>query len=186
MHNPCYFTDKNLRIGFIINFVSHHFNQANSKITIKPNFLKLGIETRYNNKIPKEMVILQARFNNQNLFKYQTTISARFDKQDEDNQLLDETALFINLNFNQISTESDMDKIDIKSPLANQIQQQELKHFGWTFEEFNSMTKYFYKTTELNGSSYVKSLLRSLAILNAEKNEEYCINRSILAKLKTC
>ena len=32
----------------------------------------------------------------QKSFKYQTVFSARFDKQDEDNQVLDETELFIN------------------------------------------------------------------------------------------
>ena len=49
---------------------------------------------------------------------------ARFDKQDEDNQVLDETELFINLINSRNLTESDLDKIDIKSPLEHQIQQQ--------------------------------------------------------------
>ena len=42
-----------------------------------------------------------------------------FDKQDEDNQLLDETQLFINLNINHNLTETDIDNIDIISPLED-------------------------------------------------------------------
>ena len=39
----------------------------------------------------KEISIIYARIKNQYKFKYQTVFSARFDEQDEDNQLLDET-----------------------------------------------------------------------------------------------
>ena len=49
----------------------------------------------------KEMATVYARLTNQYKFKYQTVISARFDKQDEDNQVLDETEFFIELNINQ-------------------------------------------------------------------------------------
>ena len=83
--------------------------------------------------------------------------SARFDKQDEDNQVLDETELFINLNINHTLTQTVIDNIAVKSPLEHQIQQQEMKDSGW---RINSMTVYFYKTGELNGSNYVKILLR--------------------------
>ena len=38
---------------------------------------------------------------------YQTVFSARFDKQDEDNQILDETELFVNLNNIHNLTETD-------------------------------------------------------------------------------
>ena len=44
----------------------------------------------------------------------------------------------------------------------------------------------FYKTTELNGSSYVKIPLRSSAILNIQKNDKYCFIWSILASLHPC
>ena len=80
-------------------------------------------------------------------------------------------------------TESDLDKIDIKSPLQHQIQQQEMKDSGWRFDKINSMTIYFYRTGELNGSNYVKILLRSNAILNFENNDKFCFIWSILASL---
>ena len=43
----------------------------------------------------KEVSVIYARLINQYKFKHQTVFSARFDKQDENNQLLDETDLFI-------------------------------------------------------------------------------------------
>ena len=46
--------------------------------------------------------------------------SARFDQQDEDGQLSEETELFNNLNINHNLTQSDPDKIDIRSPLEHQ------------------------------------------------------------------
>ena len=101
MLNPYYFSDRNLRVGFKIDLDSHHINHTNSKSTIIPNFPEFGIEVRYINKIMKELSVIYARLINQNKFKYQTKCSARFDKQNEDNQVLDETELFINLNINQ-------------------------------------------------------------------------------------
>ena len=102
----------------------------------------------------KESSVTYAKLLNQYIFKYQTVFSARLDKQYEDIQVLDETEIFINLNFNLNLTESDLDKIHIKSPLKHQIQQQEKKDFGWKFHKINSMTVHFYKTGELNGSNY--------------------------------
>ena len=119
MNNPYYFTDRVLSVGFKITLESHHNNHANSKISIKPNNPEFGIEDRYINKIIKELSVIYARLINQYKFKYQTVFSARFEKQDEDNQVLDETELFINLNINHNLTESDHDKIDIKTPLEH-------------------------------------------------------------------
>ena len=45
------------------------------------------------------------------------------------------------------------------------------------------MTKYFYKTTEMNGSPYVKIPLRSWAILIFENDDKFCFFWSILASL---
>ena len=45
------------------------------------------------------------------------------------------------------------------------------------------MTIYFYKTTEMIGSSYVKIPLRSLAILSIENEDKYCFLWSTLASL---
>ena len=92
----------------------------------------------------------------------------------------------INLNNNHISTESDLDKLDIKSPLEHQIQQQEMKDSGWRFDKNNSMTIYFYKTGEINGSNYVTNPMRSNAILKIENSDKYCFLRSFLAHLHRC
>ena len=109
----------------LINLDSHHINHANSKIFIKPNFPQFGNEIRYIKTILKEKTIIYARLINQNKFKYHTLFSARFDKQDKDNQLLDETEIFNNLKINHNLTESDIDHIDIISPLKHQIQQED-------------------------------------------------------------
>ena len=122
----------------------------------------------------REISVIYARLINQYKFRYQTVFSARFDKQDENNQVLDETELFNSLNINHNLTESDLDKIDIKSPLEQQIQQQELKDSGWRFDKINTMTIYFYQTGIMNGSNYIKIPLRSNAILNIENNDKYC------------
>ena len=61
-----------------------------------------------------------------------------------------------------------------------------MKDSGWRFDKVNSMTVYFFKTNELNGSYYVKIPLRSNAILNIENNDKYCFQWSILAYLHTC
>ena len=137
---PYYFTDKSLKIGFKIDLDSHHINHANSKLTITPKFPEFGIEVRYINKIIKELSVIYARLLNQYKFKHQTAFSARFDKQDEDSQVLDETELYISLNINHNLTQTDIDKIDVKSPLELQIQQQEMKDSGWRFDKINSMT----------------------------------------------
>ena len=97
---PYYFTDRNLRVEFKSDLDSHHFNHANSKLIIKPNYHEFGIEIRYYNKIMKEVSIIYARLISQYQFRYETVFSARFDKQDENNQVLDETELFNNLNIN--------------------------------------------------------------------------------------
>ena len=130
MINPYYFTDRNLKLGFEINLNSHQFNRANSKLAIIPNYLEFGLEIRYIKKIMKKLSVFYARLLNQHKFKYQTVFSARFDKQDENNQVLDESELLINLNINHILTGNDLDNIDVRSPLEHQIQQQEIKDSG--------------------------------------------------------
>ena len=166
MLNPYYFTDRALQAAFDIKLDSHHIIQPNSKLTITPNCPEFGIETLYIKKILKELSNIHARITNHYKFRYQTVFSAIFDKQDEDNQVLDETELFNNLNNNHNLTQTDINNIDIKSPLEYQIQQQEMKDSGWRFDKVNTRTISFYKTGELNGSNYVKIPLRSNAILN--------------------
>ena len=186
MINPYFFTDRNLRVGFNFTLESHHINHANSKLTITPNYPEFGIETRYINQIMKELSITYARLVNHYKFRYKTVFSARFGDQDENIQVLDETELFINLNINHNLTQTDIDNIDVVSPLEHQKQQQELEDSGWRFDKINSLTVYFYKTGELNGSNYSKNPLRSNAILNIENNDKFCLLWSVLAYLHPC
>ena len=144
-----------MKKGFKIKLDTHHINHATSKSTITPIYPEFGIEVRYINKIINELSVIYARLINQYKLKYQTVISARFDKQSEGNQSLDQTDVFNKLNTNHNLTESDLDKIDIRSPLEDQIQQQEKKNSGWRFDKITSMTVYFYKIGELNGRSYL-------------------------------
>ena len=90
------------------------------------------------------------------------------------------------MKINHNLTESDLDKIDVRSPLKYRIQQPEMKNSGWRFDKIDSMTLYFHKTGELNGSKYVKIPLRLNAILNIENNDNYCSLWSILANLHHC
>ena len=57
---------------------------------------------------------------------------------------------------------------------------------SWRFDEINSRTFYFHKTTESNGSIYEKIPLRSSAILNSENIDIYCFFRSLLASVHPC
>ena len=170
MLNPYFFTNRALQVGFKINIDSHHINHAKSKFFILPNYPEFGIELRYINKIMKELAMIYARLINQYKFEDQTVFSAGFDNQDEDYQLLDETEIFIISSINHNLIQSDLDNINIISPLEFQTQQQEMKDSGWRFDKINSMTIYFYKTNEMNGSNYVKIPLRSNTILNIEKH----------------
>ena len=185
MLSPYYFTDRALGVGFNINLDSHHVNHANYKLTIIPNYPEFGIEVRFIN-INLKKSILNARITNQYKFRYRTVFSARFDKQDEDIQLLDETEFFIKLNINQNLAQIDINTIDVESPLEYEIQQQEMKDSGWRFDKINSRTMYFYKTVELNCSIYIKIPLRSNAILNIENIDKCCFIWSILASLHPC
>ena len=127
MINLYYFIDINLKIGFEIILKGHNIIHANSNLTIKPNFPKLGIEFRYINKIIKKLSVVYARIINQNKFKNHTFFSASFYKIIEEDQRYNEIELYIILNINHNLTESDIDNIDVRSQLEHQIQNQEMK-----------------------------------------------------------
>ena len=78
----------------------------------------------------------------------------------------------MNFKINHNLTESDIDNINVSFQLEHQSQKQEMKDSDWRFDKFFSMTIYFYKTTEMNGSSCVKMQLRSSAVLNIENNDK--------------
>ena len=186
MINPYYFIDENLKDGFKINLESHNISHAISILTITPNVPEFEIEFRYINKIIKELSVIYARLINQNKYKYHTLFSASFYKINEEDQRKNEIELYMNLNINLNLTESDFDNIDVRSQLEHQKQVQETKKSGWILDKNNSMKKSFYKTVELNGTSYVKIPLRSSAILNVQNNDKYCFIWSVLASLHPC
>ena len=186
MINPYYFIDENLKIGFKINLESHNISHANSILTITPNFPEFGIKFRYINKIVKELSVIYARLLNQYKFKCHTFFSASFYKINEEDQRKNEIELYMNLKINHKLTESDIDNIDVRSQLEHQIQIQKTKESGWIFDKIISMKISFFKTTEMNGTSYVKIPLRSNVILNVQNNDKYCFIWSILASLHPC
>ena len=81
------------------------------------------------------MTFIYARITNLFKFKYQTVFSARIDKQNEANQILDETEFFNTFNFNHKLTESEVLSVIIKFSLKHQIQQQAMKKSGWRFDK---------------------------------------------------
>ena len=166
MINPYYFIDENLKNGFKFNLESHNISHAISILTITPKFPEFGIEYRYINKIIKELSDIYARLINQYKFKYHTLFSASFYEINEEDQRNNEIELYINLNINHNLTESDINDIDVRSQLEHQIQNQETKESGWIFDKINSMKISFYKSVELNGTSYVKNPLRTNALIN--------------------
>ena len=94
--------------------------------------------------------------------------------------------MYVNLSINHNLTESDFEDIDIKSQLEHQIKIQGTKESGWIFDKTNSMKISFYRIRELNGLSYVKTPLRSNAILNNKNDAKYRFIWSILAYLNPC
>ena len=58
-----------------------------------------------------------------------------------------------------------------------------MKDSGWRFDTIKSRTIYFYKTTEMDGSYYVKLPVKGLANLTLENVDKHCFLWSILAHL---
>ena len=170
---PFYFTDRILNTEYNITLDNHQINYINTKITRKPNYLELD---KLNvNKLVLEKANTHAGKRNQYKFEDQILFSAMFDKRNEDDQVLDEVELYNGLNTNRKLTESYFDNIDVRSQLEEQIQNQQTEGSGWSFDKINLMTIYFFETTELNSSIYVKFPTRSSAILNIEMNDKFCL-----------
>ena len=83
-------------------------------------------------------------------------------------------------------TEFVIDIVNIEWDFERQSQQQELKESGCNFDKINAMTKYFYKSTELNGRSYIKIPVRSNPIFNIEIDDKYCFIWSISGFFYPC
>ena len=112
MINPYHFSNRALQVGFIITLDGHLFNHANSILI--PKTIYSETEIRYIDKILELKDTIFARLINQNILKNQTVLSARFYKQDEDGQILEETELFKNLGLNQKLTQNDFDNIIVR------------------------------------------------------------------------
>ena len=106
-------------------------------MTTTPNFPEFGIEFRYNNKIKRELSVVNARLKNQNRFIYHTSLSASFYIINEEDQIYNEIELYINLNINHNLTESDIDNIDVRAQLDHQFLVQENRESGWIFDKIN-------------------------------------------------
>ena len=68
-----------------------------------------------------EMVNIYVRLINHYNHKHQTAFSAKFDKGDEDNQIMDESDFYINLSNLKSLTQSDIDNNRVRSQLKQQI-----------------------------------------------------------------
>ena len=112
------------------------------------------------------MATIYANLINQHKFKYHIKNSASLYKIKKEDQKNDEIELIKNLNISYILTETDIINIDVRSQLEHQIQIQETTESGWLFDKSNSMKIRFYKTGDINGSSYVKIPLRTNSFLN--------------------
>ena len=66
-------------------------------------------------------------------------------------------------------TETDIDNFDNKPQLEHQIQIQEMKGSGWSFDEITSKTKHFCKTNEKNGASYEECTVKNFFYLQHGK-----------------
>ena len=154
--NPNYFS-RRYEPQNEINLDRHYPNHINSQITMKSKY-NFPVELLDLNKIFKEMAKIYGGLIDQFKLKHQFAFSAIFDKQTQ------ELEQFISLKVLQSSTWSDIEKYDIERETSAKIENNEMKDKGWRFCKIVSMTIYFYKTAELNGSNYVEKTLRSSAI----------------------
>ena len=53
------------------------------------------------------------------------------------------------MNINHNLTQTDIDKIDVISPLKHNIRDEQVKDFDWQFYKNNSMTVYFYNDSNI-------------------------------------
>ena len=111
---------------------------------ITPNISEYEVQVCYINHIIKQLSNIYVRLINQYKFRYQSVFSAVFDKQNGD-----EKELFIDLNISHNLTQSDIDKIDVISPLRHKIHDEEMIDFDWQFYKINSMTVYFYNDSNI-------------------------------------
>ena len=83
-----------------------------------------------------------------------------FNKYGEDNEIISEIKLPITSNFTHNLTQSDRDDISIQWTLENRIRSIQMKESVWNFQKITSMKISFFKSAELDGSSYAKNTIK--------------------------
>ena len=186
IENRYYFTDKVLKAAYNITVENHHDKNVNSKMTNTPNYGIIGIAEYHIDKIVIEMNNIYATVVNQYKFKYQLSFLVLFNKYGEEGQITSQIELPVILTFTENLTQSDLNNIDIQWTLENRIQNIEMKASCWNSQKIISMSIKFFETGILNGSSYVKTPLRSSALVNFKNDDKHCFVRSILTSLHPC
>ena len=75
------------------------------------------------------------------------------------------------MNISNSLSQSDIDKIDVISPLKHKIHDEEIRDSDWHFDKITSMTVYFYNDSN--------------AILNVENIDKHCFLQSIFDYLNS-
>ena len=102
------------------------------------------------------MVNLCSKLISQIEIRYQLTFLVPFNNYGEDNETITEIELPITLSIIHNLTQSELDDIEVQWILENGIKSVKLQESGWYFQRINTMGISFYKSGEINGSSYVK------------------------------
>ena len=131
----------------------------------------------------EEMSRLYAEIINEYKFKYQLNCLVLFKKHGEDDEITNQIELPITLSITHNLIQSEIDNIKTQWSLDNRIQSIEMKEAGLSYQRINSMSISFYKSGEMNGSSYVKIPLRPNALVNIRNDDKCCFIWSILASL---
>ena len=133
-----------------------------------------------------EMSNIYAKVKNQFIFKYQLTFLVIFSKHGKDIEILSETQLSNTLGITLKLTESGLDNSNTQWTLENRLQSIQIEESRENFQKINTMKISFYKSGELNGSSYVKIPRTTSAHLNVKNDDKFSSLWSVLAKLHLC
>ena len=161
--------------------MEHHPQHLNSLVRITPTPLVRVLQIDPSiNKVVEQLSKIYSKLINQTNFKYHVIFNVKFDKEDE------HVDYFINLPIsNNTHPEGQCPEGHVTDTINNEIERYEGKGSGWRFNTINFFDVRFYKTKELNGSSYKKlpDYVKTQSLLNIKNSDDYCFIWSILAKL---
>ena len=155
--NLYFFTYK---IAYNITIDNHHDRNAISIVVITPKFNDIAIDISLVIKILVELGNIYAKLKNQYKFKCLLTFLALLSKYREDSEKRFEIEITITSGITHILTQSELVNINVQWTLENRIQGVEMKESGWNYQRIKSRKISFYKSGELNASSYDKNPLR--------------------------